>query len=172
MSTPSPVVGSTSGRRNQLLYTLFSRHEYDRCMALADQILESDVYTDHDYAMYIKGLLLRLRGEVVESLKLFQRALERDPQSVDFMKQVGRYVVSSSRCKARTDSPAGFGDVTALAGSPVPVPPRAFQRGPGGVRGRTKSKRIGLGDPALYWDVSHESQGVRRGAQVPNGESG
>ena len=48
-------------------------------------------------------MLLRLRGEIVESLKLFQRALERSPRSVDFLKQIARSLFLLGRFKGSLD---------------------------------------------------------------------
>lgn len=57
-------------------------------MVLADQLLASTSVADHEYALCVKGMILRLKGDIFESLKLFQQAMEANPRNPELLKQV------------------------------------------------------------------------------------
>jgi Bardet-Biedl syndrome 4 protein len=61
--------------------------------------MSSGITADHEYAMYVKGMILRLRGEILESLKLFQKAMQGNPRNVDLLKQVARSLFLLGRFK-------------------------------------------------------------------------
>lgn len=61
--------------------------EFEKAIALADQILASSATSDHEYAMCVKGMILRQKGDILQSLKLFQTALEASPRNVELLKQ-------------------------------------------------------------------------------------
>ncbi|XP_020290164.1 Bardet-Biedl syndrome 4 protein isoform X2 [Pseudomyrmex gracilis] len=65
----APEIPSVESR-NWLLHRHYTRHEYGACKLLIEQELtKSD---GHEYASYLKGLILRKEGEAYAKLNLFQ----------------------------------------------------------------------------------------------------
>eukprot|EP00698_Gefionella_okellyi_P010321 TRINITY_DN2671_c0_g1_i1.p2 TRINITY_DN2671_c0_g1~~TRINITY_DN2671_c0_g1_i1.p2 ORF type:complete len:417 (+),score=95.43 TRINITY_DN2671_c0_g1_i1:86-1336(+) len=93
IKTPPAVVSgaSTTTRReanNWLMHTLYVRQEFDECFKVVDKQLQT--CPQSEYALYIKALIKRQKGEITESLQLFQQATALNPQNVANLKQVGR----------------------------------------------------------------------------------
>ncbi|CAH3191822.1 unnamed protein product [Porites evermanni] len=86
-------------RRNWLIHLHYIRKEYNRCKALvSDQLQETQGMCE--YALYVQALILRQEGQIQESLDLFQRTVQINPQSADNLKQVARSLFLLARHKA------------------------------------------------------------------------
>jgi len=86
-------------RKNWLIHLHFVRKEFDRCKSLiSEQLKESQGMCE--YALYVQALILRQEGQIQESLDLFQRTVQINPQSADNLKQVARSLFLLARHKA------------------------------------------------------------------------
>lgn len=56
-----------------------------------------------EYAIYLKALILRIRGNIHESLELFKKCHLLNPSNVDYLKQFGRSLYLLGRHKAAID---------------------------------------------------------------------
>lgn len=80
---------TTPTRRNWLIHLLYSRRDFDECLQVIEQQLRQHNGVC-EYALYVKGLIKRQRGEINESLQLFQAAMMINPHNPSNLKQVGR----------------------------------------------------------------------------------
>ncbi|XP_028391748.1 Bardet-Biedl syndrome 4 protein-like [Dendronephthya gigantea] len=86
-------------RRNWLIHLHYVRKDIENCKALIDeQLNESQGICE--YALYIQALLLREEGKIQESLELFQRTVQINPNNVNNLKQVARSLFLLARHKA------------------------------------------------------------------------
>ncbi|CAB4013157.1 Bardet-Biedl syndrome 4 [Paramuricea clavata] len=86
-------------RRNWLIHLHYVRKDIENCKSLIDeQLNESQGMCE--YALYIQALLLREEGKIQESLELFQRTVQINPNNVDNLKQVARSLFLLARHKA------------------------------------------------------------------------
>lgn len=86
-------------RRNWLIHLHYIRKEFEACKALIkEQLAETQEMCE--YALYVKALILRQEGQIQESLDLFQRTVQINPQSADNLKQVARSLFLLARHKA------------------------------------------------------------------------
>lgn len=86
-------------RKNWLIHLHFIRKEFERCKELiSDQLKETQGMCE--YALYVQALILRQEGQIQESLDLFQRTVQINPQSSDNLKQVARSLFLLARHKA------------------------------------------------------------------------
>lgn len=76
-------------RANWLIHMQYIRQEYDTCLATIDEQLK-ECRGLAEYPIYVKALIKRQRGEIAESLQLFQAATCLNPQNGSNLKQVGR----------------------------------------------------------------------------------
>ncbi|EPY31980.1 Bardet-Biedl syndrome 4 protein like protein (BBS4-like protein 4) [Strigomonas culicis] len=76
-------------RRNWLIHELFTRQEYVDCLHVIEAQLRETAGTC-EYALYVKGLLKRMAGELKESLQLLQAAVLVNPETLLNRKQLGR----------------------------------------------------------------------------------
>jgi Bardet-Biedl syndrome 4 protein len=53
----------------------------------------------HEFATYLKALILRIKGRIPESLDLFKRCHMLNPNNVDYLKQFGRSLYLLGRHK-------------------------------------------------------------------------
>ncbi|XP_020290163.1 Bardet-Biedl syndrome 4 protein homolog isoform X1 [Pseudomyrmex gracilis] len=83
----APEIPSVESR-NWLLHRHYTRHEYGACKLLIEQELtKSD---GHEYASYLKGLILRKEGKIQDSLDCFQTAYNVNPTNVNNVKQIAK----------------------------------------------------------------------------------
>ena len=76
-------------KRNWLIHLLYIRQDYKECMkAVEEQLTECNGQSE--YALYVKALIKRQNGQILESLHLFQAATALNPHSAANLKQVGR----------------------------------------------------------------------------------
>ena len=87
---------------NWLLHALFLRQEYKECLTLIEKTLkDSDGHCE--YATYLKALILRIKGQIHESLDLFKKCHLLDPANPDYLKQFGRSLYLIGRHKLAID---------------------------------------------------------------------
>jgi Bardet-Biedl syndrome 4 protein len=85
-------------KRNWLIHLRYLRQEYTDCLKLIEtQLKESNGLCE--YALYVKGLITRIQGNLDESLTLFQACTMLSPLSVNNLKQVGRTLYLLGRHK-------------------------------------------------------------------------
>jgi Bardet-Biedl syndrome 4 protein len=89
-------------RANWLMHSLYVRGEHDAALRLIEEQLRASGGMC-EYALYVKGLIMRSRGELTDSLQLFQAALCLSPRSSANLKQVGRSLLLSGRHRAALD---------------------------------------------------------------------
>eukprot|EP01046_Picozoa_sp_COSAG06_P051687 COSAG06_NODE_8492_length_2152_cov_1.500244_1_plen_382_part_10 len=76
-------------KRNWLIHLLYIRQDYKECMKAVEQQL-TECNGQSEYALYVKALIKRQNGQILESLHLFQAATSLNPHSASNLKQVGR----------------------------------------------------------------------------------
>jgi len=86
-------------RQNWLVHILFLRQDFSECLKLIDTILD-DSDGRSEYAMYLKALILRIKGDIHESLELFKKCHLLNPINPDYLKQFGRSLYLIGRHKA------------------------------------------------------------------------
>jgi Bardet-Biedl syndrome 4 protein len=89
-------------KRNYLIHLLYVRKEFDECLLLIEDTLAL-VNQIAEYPLFVKALICRHRGNITESLSLFQKALRLNPYNVENMKQVGRSLFLLGKHKAALD---------------------------------------------------------------------
>ena len=76
-------------RANQFIHMSYVKKDFKECLqAIEKQLHECNGQSE--YALYVKGLILRQRGKIEESLPIFQAALHLNRQNVNNLKQVGQ----------------------------------------------------------------------------------
>ena len=76
-------------KQNWMIHALFTRQQHDECLALINESLRS-ARGLNEYALVVKGCILRSRGLVGQALPLFQAAACLNPRSVVNLKEIGR----------------------------------------------------------------------------------
>eukprot|EP00794_Sanderia_malayensis_P018662 gene18662-20544_t len=100
-------------RRNWLIHMHYAMKEYDKCKALiSEQINESGDMCE--YALFVRGLILREEGDIQGSLTLFQKTTQLNPQNVANLKQVARSLFLLGRHKAALDAYAEISNITPM----------------------------------------------------------
>mmetsp|Transcript_62300 Transcript_62300/g.103602 ORF Transcript_62300/g.103602 Transcript_62300/m.103602 type:complete len:447 (-) Transcript_62300:223-1563(-) len=89
-------------KRNWLIHMLYVRQDYDACLETIDEALK-EARGMSEYPIYVKALIKRQRGEIQESLQLFQAATCLNPHNICNLKQVGRSLYLLGRHKAAID---------------------------------------------------------------------
>ncbi|CAI2371147.1 unnamed protein product [Moneuplotes crassus] len=89
-------------KSNWLIHILFVRQEFDECMKLIDDVLDSSK-DKSEYALFVKAMILRINGNIHESLEMFKKCHLLDPSNIDYLKQFGRSLYLLGRHKAAID---------------------------------------------------------------------
>ena len=76
-------------RMNHFIHLSFVRKEYRECLEAIETCLQESG-GQSEYPLYIKGLIMRQRGKVEDSLPIFQAALFLNPKNINNVKQVGQ----------------------------------------------------------------------------------
>jgi len=84
---------------NWLIHLAYVRKDYAECEKLIDSQLQATA-NNCEYALYVKGLVLRHRGEMDDALQFFQKAMHLNPHHKDNAKQVARSLYLMSRHRA------------------------------------------------------------------------
>ena len=90
------------GRFNAHLHSLYVRQDFESCLRCIESVL-SECKGMSEYPVYVKALIKRQRGEIQESMQLFQAATCLNPQNVCNLKQVGRSLYLLGKHKAALD---------------------------------------------------------------------
>ncbi|OMJ91149.1 hypothetical protein SteCoe_6315 [Stentor coeruleus] len=88
--------------KNWLVFMLYTRNEHDECLRVIEEILK-ETNNRNDVASYVKGLILRSRGEILQSLEIFKWSQKLNPVSMEIVKQVGRCLHLIGRSKSAID---------------------------------------------------------------------
>lgn len=95
----SSAVINIKEKLNWLIHIMFLRQEYDDCVKLIeDMLIESQ--DKSEYALYAKALILRVKGNIHESLEMFKKCHLLNPTYIDYLKQFGRSLYLLGRHKA------------------------------------------------------------------------
>jgi Bardet-Biedl syndrome 4 protein len=80
---------------NWLLYDLFIRKEYDECLNLLNKLSKEHDSSkmESEYALHIRALIKRHRGEINESSELLKKCFSFNSSNTDVMKEIGKNVV-------------------------------------------------------------------------------
>ncbi|XP_012225812.1 Bardet-Biedl syndrome 4 protein isoform X2 [Linepithema humile] len=98
--------------RNWLLHRHYIRHEYSACKLLIEQELtKSD---GHEYANYLKGLILRKEGKIQDSLDCFQTAYNVNSTNIDNVKQIAKSLLIMGSHKRAIDAYTEAEKISAL----------------------------------------------------------
>lgn len=89
VSTYLSVATTQRIKRNWLIHQLYIRGEFSECLNIIEIQLQ-ETKGQSEYPIYIKALIRRHEGKIVESLQLFQAATILNPHNVQNLKQVGR----------------------------------------------------------------------------------
>ncbi|XDV53510.1 hypothetical protein PO909_021990, partial [Leuciscus waleckii] len=76
-------------RRNWLIHLHYIRKDYETCKAIIKEQLH-ETQGMCEYAVYVQALIMRLEGNIQQSLELFQSCAILNPKSSDNLKQVAR----------------------------------------------------------------------------------
>jgi Bardet-Biedl syndrome 4 protein len=87
---------------NWLIHILFLRQDYEECSRLIDELLHESKGRS-EYALYAKALILRVKGNIHESLELFKKCHLLNPTYIDYLKQFGRSLYLLGRHKAAVE---------------------------------------------------------------------
>ncbi|XP_047015808.1 Bardet-Biedl syndrome 4 protein [Ictalurus punctatus] len=86
-------------RRNWLIHLHYIRKDYETCkMIIKEQLQETQGMCE--YAIYVQALILRVEGNIQQSLELFQSCAILNPTSSDNLKQVARSLFLLGKHKA------------------------------------------------------------------------
>ncbi|XP_011860397.1 PREDICTED: Bardet-Biedl syndrome 4 protein homolog isoform X1 [Vollenhovia emeryi] len=88
--------------RNWLLHRHYTRHEYSACKLLIEQELTKS--NAHEYANYLKGLILRKEGKIQDSLDCFQTAYNVNSTNLDNVKQIAKSLLIMGSHKRAIDA--------------------------------------------------------------------
>ena len=86
-------------KQNWLIHQMFLRQEYDDCNKIIEEMLQESEGKS-EYALYVKALILRIKGNIHESLELFKKCHLLNPSNIDYLKQFGRSLYLLGRHKA------------------------------------------------------------------------
>lgn len=81
----SPGVINSKEKMNWLIHILFLRQEYDECLKVIEEML-IESKGKSEYALYAKALVLRIKGNIHESLELFKKCHLLNPTYIDYLK--------------------------------------------------------------------------------------
>lgn len=85
-----------------LLHLQYTRNDFSDCLVRIEAQLK-DYQGLCEYPIYLKALICRHRGQIQESLQLFQAATCFNPQNLENVKQVGRSLYLLGKHEAAID---------------------------------------------------------------------
>ena len=86
-------------KSNWLVHMLFIKQEYSQCLKFVDELLEDKNGDKSEYAIYLKALILRIKGSIHDSLELFKKCHLLNPNNIEYLKQFGRSLYLLGRHK-------------------------------------------------------------------------
>uniref|UniRef100_A0A7S3GDF2 Uncharacterized protein n=1 Tax=Palpitomonas bilix TaxID=652834 RepID=A0A7S3GDF2_9EUKA len=102
MSSIAAAPSTLREKKNALIHRLYIRQDYDDCLKVIEEQLK-ECKGLCEYPIYVKALIKRQRGQINESLQLFQAATVLNPHNVANLKQVGRSLYLLGKHKAAID---------------------------------------------------------------------
>ena len=81
----SSAVINLKEKFNWLIHILFLKQEYDECNKIIEDMLHESKGRS-EYALYAKALILRVKGNIHESLELFKKCHLLNPTYIDYLK--------------------------------------------------------------------------------------
>ena len=99
---PPTAAKQVREKTNWLIHMLYIRQDYDQCLEKIEEALKG-CNGMAEYPIYVKALIKRQRGEINESLQLFQAATCLNPHNICNLKQVGRSLYLLGKHKAALD---------------------------------------------------------------------
>ena len=99
---PPKAAKQVREKTNWLIHMLYIRQDYDQCLEKIEEALKG-CNGMAEYPIYVKALIKRQRGEIQDSLQLFQAATCLNPHNVCNLKQVGRSLYLLGKHKAALD---------------------------------------------------------------------
>lgn len=85
-------------RSNWAIHQLYVRKQFADCLKIIEKVL-LETKGQCEYPIYVKALIMRQRGQIQQSLQLFQAATCMNPNNVLNLKQVGRSLYLLGRHK-------------------------------------------------------------------------
>ena len=85
-----------------MIHILFIRQEFDDCLKLIGDMLDN-AKEKSEYALFVKAMILRINGNIHESLEMFKKWHLLNPSNIDYLKQFGRSLYLLGRHKAAID---------------------------------------------------------------------
>ena len=89
-------------RMNHYIHSCYVRQDFRECLSAIEQSLR-ETSGQSEYPLYIKGLILRQRGKIEESLPIFQAALFLNPKNINNIKQVGQTLYLMAKYREALD---------------------------------------------------------------------
>ena len=89
-------------RNNWIIHILFIRQEFEDWLKLIDDMLDN-AKEKSEYALFVKAMILRINGNIHESLEMFKKCHLLNPSNIDYLKQFGRSLYLLGRHKAAID---------------------------------------------------------------------
>lgn len=86
---PEKNIEEEKEKRNWLIHLLYVRKDFAECLKIIEEQLKLCKGLC-EYAIYVKALIKRQKGQIDESLQLFQAATMLNPTNPSNLKQVGR----------------------------------------------------------------------------------
>lgn len=84
-------------KSNWLVHILFIRQDFTECLKYLDLLIQEDLDQGNsqygeksEYALFLKALILRIKGDIHQSLDLFKKCHLLNPNNTDYLKQFGR----------------------------------------------------------------------------------
>ena len=99
---PPQAAKQVREKTNWLIHMLYIRQDYDQCLEKIEEALKG-CNGMAEYPIYVKALIKRQRGEIQDSLQLFQAATCLNPHNICNLKQVGRSLYLLGKHKAALD---------------------------------------------------------------------
>eukprot|EP00741_Cyanophora_paradoxa_P015999 tig00000042_g15445.t1 len=99
MQKPTPPLRE---KNNWLIHLLYVRQDFRECIKLIEEQLAA-CNGMSEYPIFVKAFIKRQKGEIQESLQLFQAATCLNPHNVANLKQVGRSLYLLGKHKAAID---------------------------------------------------------------------
>jgi len=99
---PPTAAKQVREKTNWLIHMLYIRQDYDQCLEKIEEALKG-CNGMAEYPIYVKALIKRQRGEIQDSLQLFQAATCLNPHNICNLKQVGRSLYLLGKHKAALD---------------------------------------------------------------------
>ena len=90
---------NSKDKLNWLMHIMFLRQDFEECLHHVDLMLEESSGRS-EFANFLKALILRIKGNIHESLELFKKCHLLNPSNIEYLKQFGRSLYLLGRHKA------------------------------------------------------------------------